>query len=129
MNFASHYLLDTQSLWDSLLDARIRLQKTVTTTNKITSVCTPLSPTNHIFDSWQSTSRSLLQSSDCQEDLQKYLEESVLLAEDLFELQEVRYYMIGSRCFAPDRNCSLDYSRNERGSDAATTQETENTRG
>ncbi|KAF9447513.1 TRAUB-domain-containing protein, partial [Macrolepiota fuliginosa MF-IS2] len=63
------------STWDSLLDARIRLQKTATTVNKVTSVS-------------QSGSRSALESPECQEGLQKYLEESILLAEDLFELQE-----------------------------------------
>ncbi|KXN81546.1 Protein bfr2 [Leucoagaricus sp. SymC.cos] len=61
------------SLWDSLLDARIRLQKTATTVNKVTSVC----------------SRSILESAECQESLRKYLEASILLAEDLFELQEM----------------------------------------
>ncbi|EKM81940.1 hypothetical protein AGABI1DRAFT_70492 [Agaricus bisporus var. burnettii JB137-S8] len=58
------------NIWDALLDARIRLQKAVTTVNKIAS------------------SRTLSESQECQEGLQKYLEESVLLAEDLFELQE-----------------------------------------
>lgn len=60
------------NMWGSLLDARIRLQKTTTTVNRIAS----------------STSRSLLESPECQEELNKYLEESLLLAEDLFELQE-----------------------------------------
>ncbi|KAL9713773.1 rRNA-processing protein bfr2 [Leucoagaricus gongylophorus] len=60
------------NIWDSLLDARIRLQKATTTVNRVAT----------------SNLRNLLDSPNCQDELTKYLEESILLTEELFELQE-----------------------------------------
>ena len=61
-----------QSLWESLLDARIRFQKALTASN--------LLPSHAEISSLPST----------QDALHALLDEALLLSEDLFQLQEVR---------------------------------------
>ncbi|KNZ75106.1 Protein bfr2, partial [Termitomyces sp. J132] len=61
------------ALWDSLLDARIRLQKAVTAANRLPP---PLDLKEH------------LETPECQEVLGELLREAAGLSEDLFQLQE-----------------------------------------
>ncbi|KAG6888655.1 hypothetical protein C0995_006773 [Termitomyces sp. Mi166 len=61
------------ALWDSLLDARIRLQKAVTAANRLPP---PLDLKEH------------LEQPECQEALNTLLKEAAALSEDLFQLQE-----------------------------------------
>ncbi|TFK39409.1 apoptosis-antagonizing transcription factor [Crucibulum laeve] len=62
------------ALWDSLLDARIRLQKSVTTANKL-----PL----------PSEIEQYLALPECRESMTKLLDESLALVDELFELEEI----------------------------------------
>jgi protein AATF/BFR2 len=70
----SHSLI-SQSLWESLLDARIRFQKALTASN--------LLPSHTEFG-------SLVEQSSTRDAIHALLEEALLLSEDLFQLQEVR---------------------------------------
>lgn len=80
-----------QALWDTLLDTRIRLQKAVVASNNLPQVFRSLSklstPTDFVFQ--LSQMEELVQLPACREALDKVLEESLLLADDLFDLEEV----------------------------------------
>ncbi|KAJ7453982.1 apoptosis-antagonizing transcription factor [Mycena galericulata] len=61
------------SIWETLLDARIRLQKSVTATNRLPA-------SSHLLQ--------FTEVPECRQSLDKMLEESFLLSDELFDLQE-----------------------------------------
>ncbi|KDR67972.1 hypothetical protein GALMADRAFT_129808 [Galerina marginata CBS 339.88] len=61
------------ALWDTLLDTRIRMQKSVVSANRLPP---------------PSAMKSFLEASECQESISKLLNEASLLSNELFELQE-----------------------------------------
>ena len=72
----SHTLI-SQSLWESLLDARIRFQKALTASN-----CLP-AHTDFV---------PLVEKTSTRDAIHDLLDEALLLSEDLFELQQVRSF-------------------------------------
>ena len=77
---SSHTLI-SQSLWESLLDARIRFQKAFTASSRI--------PSHAEFD-------SLVEKTSTQDAIHAMLDEALLLSEDLFQLQQVRSFALVS---------------------------------
>jgi hypothetical protein len=90
----SHILI-SQSLWESLLDARIRFQKALTASNRL--------PSHTEFD-------SLVEQTSTQDAIHGLLDEALLLSEDLFQLQEVRSLALSSSS-APLSSSSSVYLR------------------
>jgi len=80
-----------QALWDTLLDTRIRLQKAVVASNNLPLVFCSFPKlsitTDFVFQPSQMD--ELLQLPACREALNKVLEESLLLVDDLLDLEEV----------------------------------------
>lgn len=65
------YLTTYQGIWDALLDTRIRLQKSVVSSNTLPSTQSPQNEPKY------------------QESLDRMLQEAAVFSEQLFELQEV----------------------------------------
>lgn len=91
--YGSHPCL-LQAMWESLLDARIRLQKSVTAANTLPSVCRLFIFFFFfillILGCFQSSDLSqFAQIAECRQSLDKMLDEAFLLSDELFDLQEV----------------------------------------
>jgi len=76
----SHTLV-IQSLWESLLDARIRFQKALTASNLV--------PSHAEFE-------SLVDEPSARDAIHVLLDEALLLSQDLFQLQEVRSFYVST---------------------------------
>ena len=91
-----------QALWDTLLDIRIRLQKAVVASNNLPLVFYSLSklstPADFVFQPPQM--EELLHLPACRDALNKVLEESLLLADELFDLEEVGLPVLYFSCVA-----------------------------
>jgi len=77
----SSYTLISQSLWESLLDARIRFQKALAASNRL--------PAHAEFG-------SLVEKTSSHDAVHTMLDEALFLSEDLFQLQQVCLFI-----FAP----------------------------
>ena len=78
----SSYALISQSLWESLLDARIRFQKALAASN-----CLPV----------HAEFGSLVEKTSTHDAVHAMVDEALLLSEDFFQLQQARLFG-----FAPD---------------------------
>ena len=79
-----------QSLWDTLLDTRIRLQKAVVAANRLPPVSLSTSGAFFVHLSFKPSSmNSFLQAPECRNALDRILNETNLLIDVMDDLQEV----------------------------------------